>query len=128
MSPRISHQPIREQKMTVREQQINDALCALDERHRLGQIQRDEYLRHRRGLLEPLCDAASCSAGDTLRRRVPAAQTLPATTAGGPHDEGKPEVASPRGRRVGARLAPMCLVGFAVVASVAVVCWLMTTA
>jgi protein phosphatase len=52
------------------EQPVNEALRALDEAHRLQQIQRNEYRQRRRALLESLGrDAAG--AGDTVRRAAP---------------------------------------------------------
>ncbi len=38
----------------MREQQVNDALRALDEMHRLGRIERDAYRQRRRRLLDSL--------------------------------------------------------------------------
>ena len=43
--------------MSVREQQVNDALRVLDEMHRLCRIERDDYRQRRRRLLESLSDA-----------------------------------------------------------------------
>jgi hypothetical protein len=113
--------------MSVREQQVNDALRVLDEMHRLRRIERDEYRRRRRQLLDSLGDADGCSGRDTVRRAVPAAETLPGSTTVWRRDAGKPEADAPRGRRVGARLATVCVVVLGVVAGAAV-CWFLMTA
>lgn len=59
----------------VRERQVNDALRVLDEMHRLGRIERDEYRQRRRRLLESLGGEASSDGRDTVRRRMPAGDT-----------------------------------------------------
>jgi hypothetical protein len=100
--------------MNMREQQVNDALRALDEMRRLSRIERDEYRRRRRQLLESLCDATGCSGPDTVRRAVPR------------HDDGNAEVRALRGRRSAARLAAVCAVVLGVVACAAV-CWFLMT-
>lgn len=108
----------------MREQQVNDTLRVLDELHRLRQIERDDYRRRRRQLLEPLCDGTGCSGRDTVRRALPVVVTPPTGAMGRRHDPGEPEVAVSRGRRVGVRLAFACVAVLGVVA----VCWLVTTA
>jgi hypothetical protein len=119
--------PDEGREMSVREQQVNDALRVLDEMHRLCHIERDEYRRRRRQLLESLCDATGCSGRDTVRRAMPAAETLPGSTTVWRRDAGKPEADVPRGRRHGARLAAVCVVALGVVAGAAV-CWFLMTA
>ncbi|CAB3775800.1 hypothetical protein LMG28614_00087 [Paraburkholderia ultramafica] len=114
--------------MSVREQQVNDALRVLDEMHRLCSIERDEYRRRRRQLLESLCDASGCNGSDTVRRALPAGVTLSAGTTVPRHAAGKAEVAAPRGRRVSSRLATVCVVVLGVVAGAAAVCWFLMTA
>jgi len=59
----------------MRERQVNDALRVLDEMHRLGRIERDEYRQRRRRLLESLRGEAPSDGRDTVRRRVPAGDT-----------------------------------------------------
>lgn len=112
--------------MSVREQQVNDALHALDETHRLGQIGRDEYRRRRRQVLESLRDAAACSRTDTVRRVVPAAEAPPASMKVHRHAACRPEIDPSRGRQFGARLATMCVMVLAIVAGAAAVCWFLT--
>jgi hypothetical protein len=60
--------------MSERERQVNLALQALDDAHRLGRIARDEYRRCRRELLASLSDACITDR-DTVRR--PAAVGAP---------------------------------------------------
>ncbi|MGF6807108.1 hypothetical protein OKW30_002234 [Paraburkholderia sp. Clong3] len=55
--------------MNVDEQQVNDALRALDEAHRLQRIQRNEYRYRRRMLFESL-GRDTAGTGDTVRRVV----------------------------------------------------------
>jgi hypothetical protein len=62
--------------MKARERQVNEALRALDEDHRLHRIARDEYRDRRRALLESLGDEIAQAERDTVRRAVPAYDTL----------------------------------------------------
>jgi hypothetical protein len=119
--------PDEGKEMSVREQQVNDALRELDEMHRLCRIERDQYRRRRRQLLESLCDATGCSGRDTVRRAVPAGATLSADTTVRRRDAGKPEVAAPHGRRLSARFAAVCVVVLGIAAG-ATVCWFLMTA
>jgi len=59
--------------MSANEQQVNDALRALDEACRLQRIPRDEYRQRRRRLLESLgrTSAAPDDTNDTVRRATP---------------------------------------------------------
>jgi hypothetical protein len=59
--------PRRGVGMSVDEQQVNEALRALDEAHRLQRIQRNEYRQRRRALLESLI-RVTAGAGDSERR------------------------------------------------------------
>jgi hypothetical protein len=71
--------------MSQLEQRTNETLRALDEAHRLGRIQRDEYRRRRRELLGSLRDA-SCTDRDTVRRAMPAGGIPLKGAAAPPHD------------------------------------------
>lgn len=88
--------------MSVREQQVNNALRVLDEMHRLCRIERDEYRRRRRRLLESLSDATGCTGRDTVRRAVPASEPREESTTVRRYEAGQPEAAVPRGLRAGA--------------------------
>jgi hypothetical protein len=115
--------------MSQREQRTNEALRALDEAHRLGRIQRDEYRRRRRALLESLRDANRTDS-DTVRRAVPA-DGLSVKGAAAPHHDasGVAETIAMRVGRAGharrvTRLAVFtALLGVAGL-GVALACWL----
>jgi hypothetical protein len=111
--------------MSVREQQVNDALRVLDEMHRLCRIERGEYRRRRRRLLESLSDATGCTRRDTVRRVVPASEPRAESTTVRRHDAGQPE-AAPRGRRAGAGRATVYVLLLGMVVGAAV-CWFVTT-
>lgn len=112
--------------MNMREQQINDTLRVLDEAHRLGHIERDEYRRRRRRLLESLCGAIRRGGPDTVRRAVPAGVTLFAHTTVPRDDAGHADVAALRDRWDGMRFAAVCLAVFSVLAGAAAVYWFLT--
>jgi hypothetical protein len=114
--------------MSQREQRTNEAMCALDEAHRLGRIQRDEYRRLRRELLESLREASDADR-DTVRRAM-TAHGAPVKGAVAPHREanGVDDTVAMRVGRVGrsrhlARLAVFAAwVGVAGLC-VALACW-----
>jgi hypothetical protein len=107
--------------MSVREQQVNDALRVLDEMHRLHRIERDEYRLRRRHLLESLGDRDECTVRDTVRRAVPAGDTPPRRSLANP-----PEAAATHGRWARIRWVALgaLLLGLAV--GIAAVCWVTT--
>ncbi|WP_232221315.1 hypothetical protein [Burkholderia sp. WSM2232] len=84
----------------VRERQVNDALRMLDEMHRLGRIERDEYRQRRRRLLESLGGEAPSDDRDTVRRRVPARDTRREPVPFRRRDAGSTRMPRMRGRRV----------------------------
>ncbi|ASW03534.1 hypothetical protein [Paraburkholderia aromaticivorans] len=78
--------------MSEREQQINDALRALDDMHRQCRIERDDYRQRRRHLLDSLSGAARNNGHDTVRRAVPVndlqpTQVTPARDGAGLREE-----------------------------------------
>jgi hypothetical protein len=73
--------------MSQHEQRVNEALRSLDEAHRLGHMQRDEYRRRRRALLEALRNR-SCTERDTVRRTVSANSLLEKVSAALHYDAG----------------------------------------
>jgi hypothetical protein len=127
-------------EMSVREQQVNDALRVLDEMHRLCRIEHDEYRQRRRQLLASLSDttggAGSITATggigrtgrDTVRRAVPAGEPLLEGTTTQRHDAGKREVATTRDRHAGTGRTVVCVLLLGVVAGAAAVCWFLMTA
>lgn len=66
--------------MTERERQVNRGLRALDEAHRFGRIDRSEYRRRRRQLLESLNESNVVTARNTLTST--SAVTRPMTPGG----------------------------------------------
>lgn len=82
--------------MSGREQQINDALRALDDMHRECRIERDDYRERRRCLLDSLSGTAQSIGHDTVRRAVPVTEPKVAhatSNCGGPRrsEEETPE-------------------------------------
>lgn len=78
--------------MNERLREINRSLRALDEAHRLGHINREEYRTRRRQLLRPLCDSGGITARNTVADR-----TLPrevAVAGGGSRRSRDPAVSS----------------------------------
>ncbi|WP_414441646.1 hypothetical protein [Burkholderia sp. 22PA0106] len=74
--------------MSVREQQVNDALRSLDEMHRQRRIARDEYRQRRRRLLDSLSEATELAGRDTVRRAVPDCDAPVARREAGGDDAG----------------------------------------
>jgi hypothetical protein len=123
-------------RASVREQRVNDALRVLDEMHRLYRIERDDYRRQRRRLLDSLGDAAGpversdrsdytgLTQRDTVRRAVPAGEPMRANTTVRPtENDGDAHNTASRTRGPGLRRAVMCVVLLAVIAGAAAACW-----
>ncbi|CAD6552137.1 hypothetical protein LMG28727_05343 [Paraburkholderia kirstenboschensis] len=110
--------------MSVREQQVNDALRVLDEMHRLCRIERGDYRERRRRLLESLRDATERVGRDTVRRAVPQTD---ATAADGtaPRRDGarRSDAHGTRSRRTVVRRVAACAFALGVLACAAVLCW-----
>ncbi|MFM0501531.1 hypothetical protein [Paraburkholderia caffeinilytica] len=107
-------------------QQVNDALRVLNEMHRLHRIERGEYRCRRRRLLESLGDAGGSTVPDTVRRAVPAGDTLPMPAPVQCADAGLADFAATGERRAGARWAAACVLTLVLAACAAAACWLVT--
>jgi hypothetical protein len=105
--------------MSVQEQQVNDALRVLDERHRLCRIERDEYRRLRRQLLDSLNNAGA--ERDTVRRAVPAGELPVGGATVLRHEAGEQKRGETRGRRIA-----VCLTLLGVAVGAAAVYWILT--
>jgi hypothetical protein len=118
--------------MRQRERTTNDALRALDDAHRLGRIQRDEYRRRRRELLESLRDASRIE-HDTVRRAVPS-HGVPVEAAAAPDGDAR-RLDETIAMHVDRAAHPRCLARLAAFAAllgvaglcVALACWLVST-
>jgi hypothetical protein len=115
--------------MSQREQRANEVLRALDEAHRLGRLQRDEYRRRRRELLESLREERDADR-DTVRRAMPAQGVAVMGAVPPPHNASDADdTIAMRVKRSG---RPRRLVRLAVLAAllgvaglgVALACWL----
>lgn len=109
--------------MSVREQQVNDALRVLDEMHRLCRIERDDYRQRRRRLLESLSDATVRAGRDTVRHTVPGGDTRATGATLRRRNANKSQAAKLRGRRSGARRIAMCTLALGVLACAAAWYW-----
>jgi hypothetical protein len=107
--------------MSVDEQQVNDALRALDEDHRLQRIRRDEYRQRRRALLESLA-RDTAGADDTVRRTVPRGIAFQRDASPDGRDARSSESAEDAGRAITRPLATCAVLGMVAV-SVLLVCW-----
>jgi hypothetical protein len=106
--------------MSQREQMTNEALRALDEAHRRGRIQRDEYRSRRRELFESLRHA-NCTDRDTVRRAV-SADAAPMKGAAAPHHGAGSAEETRRKTRVGRVGCLPWLAAFAALLAVAGLC------
>ena len=108
----------------MREQQVNDALRALDEMHRLGRIERDAYRQRRRRLLDSLVGEAPSDGRDTVRRSVPAGAARRQPVPIRRRDAGSAQMPVKRGRSSALWMLLMLLVA---VAGALAAGWLMLT-
>lgn len=107
--------------MSVREQQVNDALRGLDEMHRLRRIERDEYRMRRRRLLESLGDPDGRTVRDTVRRAVPVGDAPLRVAPASPR-----EAAAARGRRSRVQWVALGVLMLGLAVGFAAVRWMMT--